>query len=589
MGSKGVTPVRSELVWKVGGQQGEGIDSTGVVFLNACHSLGYYTFGYRHFMSRIKGGHTNYQVRVSTRPVHAVGDDTDVLIAFDQESIDENFHELPEGGIVLADGFGATLPDDRGVTLMEVPLTKIAQDLGNSLMKNMVAMGATCALTGLPRGPFEDFVRKTFARKGEEVVKANREALDAGFRFVMDRWGRQAHLQLAPTEPKPGHLVIEGDYAAGFGALAGGCRFLAAYPITPASMIMEWLAARFAKVGGLVVQAEDEIAALCMAIGAGYAGARSMTSTSGPGFSLMQEAMGLAGLTETPVVIVDVQRAGPATGLPTKHEQGDLNEMVYGSHGEMARIVLAPGTIEDCFYDLAEAFNLADRHQCPVIVAMDLYLGMSRGTVPGLDWSRVRVERGPILTAGQIAEMGAVERFADTPDGISPRIFPGTPGGVHLTTGDEHGFDGRITEAPEIRVAMQDKRLRKIEQVDFPGVALSGSLPADLLLIGFGASTGPMWEAAERLEGEGVRAAVLQLRRLWPFPADEVRQAIEQAGAALVVESNKTGQLAHLIRSQVGGDLLPGLRKYDGNPIRPGEVEARAKEVLADVHSARIA
>jgi 2-oxoglutarate ferredoxin oxidoreductase subunit alpha len=592
MSSKGVTPVRGELVWKVGGQQGEGIDSTGVVFLNACHKLGYYTFGYRHFMSRIKGGHTNYQVRVSTRPVHAVGDTTDVLVAFDQESIDENGREVAEGGVVVADGFGAHLPAGvaSGVQLVEVPLTKIAADLGSSLMKNMVAMGATSALTGLPTEPFEGYVRKTFSRKGEDVVQANLEALKAGYAYVAERWGEQAQLRLAPPPPRHGHrLVIEGDYAAAVGALAAGCRFLSAYPITPASMIMEWLAKQFPKVGGVVVQAEDEIAAICMAIGANYAGARAMTSTSGPGFSLMQEALGLAGLTETPVVIVDVQRAGPATGLPTKHEQGDLNEMVYGSHGEFPRIVIAPGTIEECFYDLAEAFNLADRHQCPVIVAMDLTLGMSRGTVEGFDWNRVQIDRGAIVSADELQRLDRYERFADTPSGISPRALPGTPGGIHLTTGDEHRFDGRITEDPGIRAAIMDKRLRKVAQVSFPGIAIRGSLPADLLLVGLGATTGALWEAAERLEAEGVRAAVAQIRRVWPFPADELREALARAEATLVVESNATAQLAHLIRSQMGGELLPGLLKYDGNPIRPGEVVARAKEVLAHVYGARIA
>jgi 2-oxoglutarate ferredoxin oxidoreductase subunit alpha len=581
--------MRSELVWKVGGQQGEGIDSTGVVFLNACHKLGYFTFGYRHFMSRIKGGHTNYQVRIATRPVLAVGDHTDILIAFDQESIDENFAEMRHDGIVLADGFGAKLPEERGVGLIEIPLTKIATELGNALMKNMVALGATCRLTGLPLDPFREYVEKTFERKGEDVVKANLEALDAGVRFL-DQQGVKQHFTVEKAAPKPPErLVIEGDYAAALGALAAGCRFLAAYPITPASMIMEWLAARFPKVGGVVVQAEDEISAICMAIGANYAGARGMTSTSGPGFSLMQEAISLAGLTETPVVIVDVQRAGPATGLPTKHEQGDINERVYGSHGDFPRIVIAPGTYEECFYDMVEAFNLADRHQCPVIVAMDLTLGMSRATVDGLDVSRVRIDRGRLITGAQAQAPAAYERFADTASGVSPRALPGTPGALHLTTGDEHRFDGRITEDPEIRTRIMNKRLRKVADVDFPGIKVHGSVPADLLLIGFGATTGALLEAADRLRSTGRSTAVAQIRRLWPFPQEEMEALIAAAPTALVVESNATAQLAHLIRSRVGGPLLPTLLKYDGNPIRAGEVEERAKEVMSHVCDASIA
>jgi 2-oxoglutarate ferredoxin oxidoreductase subunit alpha len=454
----------------------------------------------------------------------------------------------------------------------------------------MVALGATCAVTGLDRQALKELVYATFARKGEQVVQANYQAIDRGYAYVLEHYGEIPHLKIAPVPQPKRRMTMEGDYAAAFGALAAGCRFLAAYPITPASMIMEWMAKEAPKYGGIVVQAEDEMAAVLMAIGANYAGARAMTSTSGPGFSLMQEALGLSGLTETPVVIVDVQRAGPATGLPTKPEQGDLNEMVYGSHGEIPRIVIAPGSYEECFYDTAEAFNLADRHQCPVIVAMDLTLGMGKGTVEGLDWSRIRIDRGKILGAEDLqAQGGSYQRFADTPDGISPRVLPGTPGGVHLNTADEHDFAGRITEDQETRKAIHDKRLRKIAHVDFPGLALHGSLPAELLLIGFGSVTGPMREAAERLEAKGHKVAVCQIRRLWPFPVREFQDVLAKARLALVCEHNATGQLAHLIRAQCGGDLLPGCRKYNGDPFRPGEIVARAEEVLGDVRNARIA
>jgi 2-oxoglutarate ferredoxin oxidoreductase subunit alpha len=587
--------MRTELVWKVGGEQGSGIETPGGLFLDACNRLGYYTFGYRHFMSRIMGGHTNYQVRISHRPVYAVGDHTDVFVVDAggaQESIDHNIHEMSEGGVILADaGMKATVPGDAPVTLMPVPFHGIAGELGSDRYWNMVAMGATCAVTGLDLQAFRDLILQSkLASKGQQVIQANFEALERGYAYVMEHYGEQPHLRIAPVPHPKRRLSMEGDYAAAFGALAAGCRFLAAYPITPASMIMEWMAKEAPKFGGVVVQAEDEMAAILMAIGANYAGARAMTSTSGPGFSLMQEAMGLAGLTETPVVVVDVQRAGPATGLPTKPEQGDLNEMVYGSHGEIPRIVIAPGTYEECFYDMVEAFNLADRHQCPVIVAMDLTLGMGKGTVEALDWGRIRIDRGKILTEEDLRRLGGVyERFANVEDGISPRALPGTPGGVHLNTADEHTFSGRITEDQDTRTAIHDKRLRKIAHVDFPGLAVRGELPTDLLLVGFGSTTGPMWEAMDRLVAAGHRVAVCQLRRLWPFPVAEFQAVLAQARAALVCEHNATGQLAHLIRAQCGGELLPGLRKYNGDPFRPSEIEARAREVMADVYSARIA
>ncbi|HVB11275.1 MAG TPA: 2-oxoacid:acceptor oxidoreductase subunit alpha [Bacillota bacterium] len=586
--------MRTELVWKVGGEQGSGIEKPGSIFLDACSRLGYYTFGYRHFMSRIMGGHTNYQVRISHRPVHAIGDLTDVLLIDSkgaQEAIDMNVHEMAPDGVIIADaGMKAEMPAGSRVKLLKVPFHGIAGEIGSDLYWNMVAMGASCAVTALDRQALRDMVYAVFARKGEKVVQANYTAIDRGYAYVMEHYGEHPHLQIAPVPDPKRRLTMEGDNASAFGALAAGCRFLAAYPITPASMIMEWMAKECHKVGGVVVQAEDEISAVLMAIGANYAGARGMTATSGPGFSLMQEALGLSGLTETPVVIVDVQRGGPGTGLPTKPEQGDINEMIYGSHGEIPRVVIAPGTYDECFYDTAEAFNLADRHQCPVIVAMDLTLGMGKGTVERLDWSRLHADRGKIMTAEELQTMGGVyQRFANTEDGISPRAFPGTPGGVHLNTADEHTFAGRITEDQADRKAIHDKRLRKTDHVDFPGLAVRGDLPADLVLVGFGSVTGPMWEAADRMAAKGQRVAVCQMRRLWPFPVAELQGVLGQVRAALVCEHNATGQLAHLIRAQCGGDLLPGLRKYDGDPFRPAEVVARAEEVVADVRNARIA
>lgn len=591
---KGVTPMRTELVWKVGGEQGSGIEKPGSIFLDACNRLGYYTFGYRHFMSRILGGHTNYQVRISHKPVHAMGDHTDVLLIDSkgaQEAIDENIGEMSPDGVIIADaGMKAELPAGSRIRLITVPFHGIAGEIGSDLYWNMVAMGASCAVAGLNRQVFRDLIRATFAHKSEKIVQANYDALDRGYAYVVEQYGEMPHLQIAPVAVPKARLTMEGDYAAAFGALTGGCRFLAAYPITPASMVMEWMAKESPNFGGVVVQAEDEMSAILMAIGASYAGARGMTSTSGPGFSLMQEALGLSGLTETPVVIVDVQRAGPGTGLPTKPEQGDLNEMIYGSHGEIPRVVIAPGSYEECFYDTAAAFNLADRHQCPVIVAMDLTLGMGKGTVEGLDLSRVKIERGKIVRAEDLKDNGAVfERFANTEDGISPRTLPGTPGGVHLNTADEHDFAGRITENQDMRIQIHDKRLRKTDKVDFPGIALHGSLPADLLLVGFGSVTGPMLEGAERLQQRGQRVSVLQMRRLWPFPVEEFQDAIGQAKSVLVCEHNATGQLAHLIRAQCGGDLLPGLRKYNGDPFRPADIVVRAEEVIADVRNARIA
>ncbi|HDR6783022.1 TPA: 2-oxoacid:acceptor oxidoreductase family protein, partial [Bacillus thuringiensis] len=346
----------SQLSWKVGGQQGEGIESTGEIFCIALNRLGYYLYGYRHFSSRIKGGHTNNKIRVSTTEVRAISDDLDILIAFDQETIDFNFHELRPGGIVVADAkFNPTIPDNTDVNLYVIPFTDIALELGTSLMKNMVAVGASSAVLGLDETAYLDVVEEIFGRKGEQVVQKNMDAIKRGSQYMKELLGEKVNMmQLEKADGKKRMFMIGND-AIAFGAVAGGARFMSAYPITPASEIMEYLIKKLPKVGGTVIQTEDEIAACTMAIGANYAGVRTLTASAGPGLSLMMEAIGLAGITETPLVIVDTQRGGPSTGLPTKQEQSDLMAMIYGTHGEIPKIVMAPSTVEEAFYDIVEA------------------------------------------------------------------------------------------------------------------------------------------------------------------------------------------------------------------------------------------
>ncbi|HET7658188.1 MAG TPA: 2-oxoacid:acceptor oxidoreductase subunit alpha, partial [Bacillales bacterium] len=364
-----------QLSWKVGGQQGEGIESTGEIFASAFNRSGYYLYSYRHFSSRIKGGHTNNKIRVSTTHVRSMSDDLDILVAFDQETIDVNFHELRSGGIVLADEKAKpTIPDESRASLYVIPFTNIAADLGTSLMKNMVALGASGAVLGLPEAFFDGIVEEIFGRKGEKVVEKNKAAIRAGAESFKNAGGSQT-MQLAEGDGKKRMYMIGND-AISLGALAGGARFMAAYPITPASDIMEYMIKKLPDFGGTVIQTEDEIAACTMCIGANYGGVRSFTASAGPGLSLMMESIGLAGMTETPLVVVDTQRGGPSTGLPTKQEQSDLMAMIHGTHGEIPKIVMAPSTVEEAFYDAAEAFNLADKYQCPVILLSDLQLSL---------------------------------------------------------------------------------------------------------------------------------------------------------------------------------------------------------------------
>jgi 2-oxoglutarate/2-oxoacid ferredoxin oxidoreductase subunit alpha len=575
-----------QLSWKVGGQQGEGIESTGEIFSIALNRLGYYLYGYRHFSSRIKGGHTNNKIRVSTTPVRSIADDLDILVAFDQESIDFNFHELRDGGIVIADAkFNPTIPEDRNVTLYAVPFTDIATNLGTSLMKNMVAVGASSAVLDIDISAYQEVVQEIFGRKGQQVVEKNMEALRAGAQYMKEQLGdRMQTMKLAKADGKKRMFMIGND-AIALGAIAGGARFMAAYPITPASEIMEYLIKKLPELGGAVIQTEDEIAACTMAIGANYAGVRAFTASAGPGLSLMVESIGLAGMTETPLVIVDTQRGGPSTGLPTKQEQSDLMAMIYGTHGEIPKIVMAPSTVQEAFYDMAEAFNLAEEYQCPVIVLSDLQLSLGKQTVEPLEYDKIEIRRGKLVTEElpPLEKKGNFKRYEVTEDGISPRVLPGTPNGIHHVTGVEHAETGTPSEAAANRKAQMDKRLRKLKHIKFntPVHKNVKHDEADLLIVGFISTRGAIEEAIERLEQEGVKVNHAHIRLLHPFPTEEVLPLVAAAKKVVVVEQNATGQLANILKMNVGhAEKIANVLKYDGNPFLPNEVYTKCKELL---------
>jgi len=577
-----------DIGWKVGGKQGEGIDSTGDIFAIALHRMGYYVFSYRHFMSLIKGGHTNYKIRAADSVVRHHGDDVHVLIAFDQTTVDYNWRDMVEGGVVIYDSssFTATKPDDSDIHLFGVPLTEIAKNCGSAIMKNMVAIGVTSAIMELNTDDFQPVVQDKFGKKGQSVVDNNMEAIKQGYQFFQSNFS--IHIA-APSRPKHAdignHLYASGNQAVGFGALAGGCRMLAAYPITPATEIMYWVIQQFPKHGGIVVQAEDEISAINMAIGANFAGVRAMTSTSGPGFSLMMEALGHSGMSETPVVIVNVQRSGPSTGLPTKTEQSDLNEAVYGTHGEIQRIVLTPRTVEECFLYTADAFNLAEIYQCPVIVMTDLYIGMSFQSIDGFPVDEVTLDRGKLLTEADLLALDArsFARYDSTaPDGISHRSIPGQKNGRYVALGNEHNAFGIEVEDLETRLAQVAKRARKMEHFSHrSGVSSDGNSSASLALIGFGSTYGVIAEAREQLASEGIQIKHIHLSRVAPFPTAELSAALEGVDCALVVELNTTGQLAQLIKQHVGcHDKLHHCLKYDGDPIAVHEIIKRSKQLF---------
>lgn len=573
----------TRIAWKVGGEQGEGIDSTGDILATVACRLGYWAYGYRHFSSRIKGGHTHFTVRIATAPVSSPTDECHMLVAFGQETIDRAWREMVPGGLVLADAsFKPAIPSECPGILLPIPLTDIARELGNVVMRNMVALGATAAFLGMPLEPFKEYARQKFGRKGAAVVQPNIDALQRGYDFTSQNTdaATRAGFRLASGDGK-NRLLMTGNEALSLGALAAGCRIFAGYPITPASEIMETLQRWFPRYGGVVCQMEDELASIAMIIGAGFAGVRAMTSTSGPGVSLMQEAIGLAAMTETPCVIVDCQRSGPSTGMPTKQEQSDILGLIYGGHGESPRIVLAPATAEDAFYDAALAFNLAERYQTPVIIASDLAVALWKQTIDELDLDQIRIERGPMISSEELLRLGRdrFQRYAG--DGVSPRSIPGQKHGQFLATGAEHNPFGKVSEDPRNRVRMMRKRLGKLADFDVPGVRYFGDPQPELLLIGFGSTQGAIEEARERLAAEGYRTGHAHLRVLNPLPTAELQPYLASARAAVVVEQNATAQLLQLMRARgLETAHCSSCLKYDGTLLLPVEVADVAREAM---------
>jgi 2-oxoglutarate ferredoxin oxidoreductase subunit alpha len=548
----GASALPESIVWRIGGDQGEGIDSTGDVFATVASRLGYHVYTSKHFSSRIKGGHTHHTVRFGARQLHAPSPTVDVLVALTQETIDRSAADL-----VLAD---SAFKPHGGGRLLEVPMTALARDIGSPLYRNMVAVGASAAVLGLPLAAFSAYVEEKFARKGAETVARNLDALERGYRQI-------AADRLRLPDPQPGdRLLLTGNDAVALGAATAGCRLMAAYPITPATDIMETLATLLPQHGGAVCQMEDELAAITLAVGAGYAGARVLTATSGPGLSLMQEGIGLAAAAEIPLVVVDVQRAGPSTGMPTKSEQSDVMAAIFGGHGEGERIVLAPATPAQAFADAQAAFSLADRHQCPVILLSDLALGQFQQTAEAADFTVLPVDLGAIVR--EVAPDAPFLRHLITDDGISPRTLPGTPQGQYLATGVEHAPSGRVSEDPANRAAQVAKRLCKLAPLAERADAIQ-SQSADTMLVGFGSTMGAIWEAAETAPGIGW----LQVRQLWPLPAGPIRAALANAGRILVVEQNATGELRQLLKIAGIQDARFGsLLHFDGTPLLPERI-----------------
>ena len=567
----------TDFNFMIGGEAGQGVQSVGFLLAKAFACGGYHIFADQDYESRVRGGHNFFRVRVSNDRVGAIVEDVDVLIALDGDSIRLHKAEMASPGIIIFDGESIKGVSGNSGSLLSVPLDRMAEEkAGDKLMLNTVALGAALAAVSYDLDTLNTVLTDHFG--SGEVGSRNVAAAKAGYDYV--RSERKGKFGKIKPLSQPKRMLLTGNEAISLGAIAAGCKFMAAYPMTPASSIMEYLAAKSKEFDLVMVHAEDEIAAINMAIGAAYAGVRAMTATSGSGLCLMVEGIGLAGITETPLVIIDAQRPGPAVGLPTRTEQGDLQFVLHAHHGEFARAVLAPATVEDAFWTTVKAFNWADRYQLPVIILTDQHLASSHATVDPLDLSQVKIDRGVLFSEKENDPLKYM-RHKVTKSGVSPRAFPGLGKALVVTDCDEHDEEGHLTEDAAQRTAQVQKRLRKISPLnkEIGTLRKHGSREPETTLIGWGSSYGAVHEAVDILRKEGASVNMLHLNELWPFPTKAVVDAVGNARNSYVVENNATGQLAQLIKTQTGYDVTGRILKFDGRPFTPAYIaEAVRKE-----------
>jgi 2-oxoglutarate ferredoxin oxidoreductase subunit alpha len=568
-----------DLVVRIGGDSAAGgIVTTGEVFARIASFVGLEIYTTRTIPAEIKGGHVMFQVRVADRPVHSQGDELDLLVAYDQESFDRYYKLLKPDGIFVYNSNDLTPPQRSGVQVYGLPLNDLARKIDFVRGRNILLIGALVKLFDLPYDRAVQVVRKQLGRK-KEMLDQNLTALQTGYRWVEENIARESPFHLRGSlgdTAQDERLVISGNQALSIGAIAAGCRFYAGYPITPASDIMEFLAAEFPKIGGTMIQAEDEIAAIGMAVGAAYTGLRAMTATSGPGLALMIEMLGHASMTETPVVIVDVQRAGPSTGMPTKVSQGDLRLAVFGGNDDAPRFVVAPVSVEDCFYQIIHAFNLAEKYQTPVLFLSDQDMSVRVQTIPPFDLSKVKQEPRLVWDGS-----GKYERYADTPSGVSPMSLPGMRGGQYTAEGLEHYVSGAPGYAPELHRKNMEKRYRKLDSAlcDIEAWGMYeqfGDDGAALGIIGWGSTIGPVREAVARAKEAGIPVAVFYPKALFPLPDAKLHAFLEKRQAVIVPEMNYTGQFAGMLRAraQSYGIERPivKLNQYGGVPLSTQQV-----------------
>jgi 2-oxoglutarate ferredoxin oxidoreductase subunit alpha len=591
----------NEVTIRIGGESGEGTISGGDILALSSARWGYHVYTFRTFPAEILGGPCMFQVRISDQPVKSMGDYADVLVCLNKEAYDRNISDLRQGGVLVYDPSDFT-PEPGDYIMYAVPFNEIARkEIQLFQTKNMVMLGAISALVGLPLAALTQVVESRLSRSRKSnpiLMEKNMLALEIADKYVKEQLTGQNPYRLGSVE-KADRVVLNGNQAVVAGALAAQCRYFAGYPITPASDIMEALAKELPQVGGTFLQAEDEIAAIISVLGASFGGQRAMTATSGPGFSLMTEAIGYASMAEIPAVIVDAQRAGPSTGMPTKMEQSDLSFALNASHGDTPRIVIAPADVADCYSLMITAFNMAERYQMPVLFLTDQSLTARVESVDRAAFKPMPIQHrleeysvngingangtngasnGHVAAAHATAESYA--RYAYTASGISPMPKPGAGSHPYVATGLEHDEHGHPDYEPEDHTAMMEKRFRKLDTAaeELPQPQRYGDEDADIGIIGWGSTEGTIQEAVDRARAEGYKVASLHPKILSPLPDRTIREFIRSVKKVIVPESNYSGQLANLLGAKYGLQAIR-VNKFGGIPFTAGEILQAIEEV----------
>ncbi len=597
----------ADFAIRIAGEGGEGVISCGELFAQAAARTAYHVFTYITYPAEIKGGFSMIQIRIRSGRIYSIGSSVDYLIVFNQQAYDTTISDLKEGGILIYDPDEVEITDDHNVKYYPIPLNKLVTSSSSSkLGKNVVALGALGNLFDIEFDVLEKLIKDRYGAKGSKVIENNLNALKAGYEAgELNKWERKFKFEADP-QSKEHYMLISGNEAVALGAIAAGCRFVAGYPITPATPIFETLTNIMPKVGGRAIQLEDEIASLSACIGASFAGEKAITPTSGPGLQLMGEQLNLASMLELPLVIVDVQRGGPSTGLPTKTEQSDLKFAIYGTAGEAPRVILAPTSVEDCFYQTIRAFNIAERFQMPVLLLTDQSIGYRKATVripdltkiveldssvPTVDISVPSPEKIEIANRIEAKELEGFKRYLDTFDGISPITKPGMEGGQYLGGGLEHDETGKASSLPHIHSKMMRKRFKKLEALsnalETNPPDYEGPEEAKIGVIGWGSTEGAIHEARLLAEVRGILFRHLQPKVLSPLPERQVRNFLSGLKQVIMVEENYTGQFAHFIKAKFGIKPIE-IHKCEGVPFTPEEIFNGIEKVERIIHEESI-